>query len=90
MPLKPALMRAIYACARENRISNEEIHEAIAAGWKKTSVKDLTDFQARQLLDGMRGFTGARDYQRRQAQHFHGKKDYDASADPSNSCPKPT
>ncbi len=52
-------LRAIYACARERGISNEALHEAIQFGFEKTSVKDLTEREARQLLDGMRGKTTA-------------------------------
>lgn len=50
-------LSAIYGCAREHHISNEEIHEAISVGFNKTSLKDLTERECRTLLDGMRGTT---------------------------------
>lgn len=74
---KPSLLKAIWAVARERGISNEEVHEAIFAGWQKTSVKDLTDFEANRLLDGMRGNRSrpGLSFGRRQAMQQHGRKD---------------
>jgi hypothetical protein len=60
-------LRAVYACARERGISNEELHEAIQVGFDKTSIKTLTEREARQLLDGMRG---------KVAQRGHGASGY--------------
>ena len=65
--LDAKFMRAIYACARERDVSNEELHEAILAGFEKTSVKQLTEREASQLLDGMRG---------KAAQRGHGASGY--------------
>jgi hypothetical protein len=48
-------LRAIYACAREHSVSNEELHEAILNGLGKQSMKDLTNAEASRLLDGLRG-----------------------------------
>jgi hypothetical protein len=82
MPLKPALLRAIWACAREHNVSNEEVHDAIQAGFSLSSVKDLTDAQAHQLLDGLRGKRRSdTDYARRQAAHYHGRRG--VAADPT-------
>jgi hypothetical protein len=85
VPLKPSVLRAVWACARERNVSREELHEAIWAGWRKQSVNELTDAEACQLLDGLRGKrrstkTGA-DYHRRQAMGTHGRRD--ALADPT-------
>ncbi len=74
-PLAPSLMRAIYACAREHQVDGEALHEAIHAGFGKASVKELTDRQARQLLDGMRGkVREPQPWQRREAQAFDGRR----------------
>jgi hypothetical protein len=75
------LMRAIHAAARENKCSNEELHEAIEAGFKLKSLKELTKRQAYALLDGLRGKPRATNQPRRDAQAFHGRRGYDASAD---------
>lgn len=83
-PIDSLLIKTIHACARENGVSREEIHEAIAH-FGKTSLKDLTKTEAYRLLDGLRGgkpsphFTPKPD--RRHAQANHGRRDYDASAD---------
>lgn len=53
--LKPALLRTIYAAAREHKIDNEGLHETLKLGWNKTSLKDLTNAEACELLDGIRG-----------------------------------
>lgn len=79
------LLRAIHACARENGCDNEGLHEAIEAGFGKTSLKDLTRAQAYALLDGLRGGKASQHYKpnvwRRNAQGKHGRRHYDASAD---------
>jgi hypothetical protein len=84
---KPNLIRAIYARAREHGVSREEIHDAIRAGWQKASVKDLTDPEAFQLLDGLAGRRAGTvsgcSPSRRQAMANHGRRDYDRSKDPS-------
>lgn len=73
--LNPKLLKAIWAVARERGLSHEEVHDAIYAGWKKTSVKDLSDFEAHRLLDGMRGKKrGGISYDRGQAMAYAGRK----------------
>jgi hypothetical protein len=76
MPNGP-LIKAIWAAAREHGISRDEVHDATFAGWKKTSVKQLSDAEARQLLDGMRGKKRRRHipHDRRQAMGNDGRKD---------------
>jgi len=80
------LLRAIHACARENDCDNEGLHDAIEAGFGKTSLKDLTRGEAYALLDGLRGGRPSEHYtpnrERRHAQGKHGRRDYDAAADP--------
>ncbi len=76
------LLRAIHGAAREHHVSNEELHEAIEAGFKLKSLKALTKRQAYALLDGIRGNSPLKsDQRRRDAQAFHGRKGYDAGAD---------
>ena len=77
-------IRAIYASANATKCCNEELHDAIMAGFGKKSVKDLTPREARQLLDGLNKKTPwdlNPDYQRRQAMANHGRKDYDRRGD---------
>lgn len=68
------LLRCIFGAAREHGVSNEELHEAIRAGFNKTSLKDLSDREAHKLIDGLRG---RRDQARRDAQASHGRKGVD-------------
>ncbi len=79
------LLRAIFACARENGCDNEGLHEAIEAGFGKQSLRDLTHAEAYALLDGLRGGKPSAHYKpnlwRRQAQGKHGRRDYDATSD---------
>jgi hypothetical protein len=81
------LLRAIHACAREHKVDRDGLHEAIEAGFKKKSLKELTRAEAFRLLDGLRGNKPGKyvprleNPHRRRAQNAHGRKDYDASAD---------
>jgi hypothetical protein len=79
------LLRAIHACARENNCDNEGLHDAIEAGFRKQSLKDLTRGEAYALLDGLRGGWPSEHYKpnlwRRNAQGKHGRRDYDTAAD---------
>lgn len=71
-------IRAIWACAREHGITREEVHDAIFAGWRANSVKDLADWQADALIRGMRGGKDKRKHipsDRRSAMQAHGRKD---------------
>lgn len=72
-----SVVRAIWAAAREHGVDREGVHDAIFAGWRKTSVKDLTDREAGMLLDGIRGKSGSRGMSaaRRDAMGKHGRKD---------------
>ncbi|HEX4135898.1 MAG TPA: hypothetical protein VHY84_14885 [Bryobacteraceae bacterium] len=82
-PIDTPLLRAIHGAAREHKVSREELHEAILAGCKKTSLKDLTKGEAYRLLDGIRGNQAAphSNWRRRDAQAAHGRRNHDASAD---------
>lgn len=77
MPLSSKLIVAIWACAREHGISKDEVHDAIHAGFQKTSVKHLVEWEALRLLDGMRGkrSEGHGPYERRLAMRNHGRRD---------------
>lgn len=68
------LLRAIWACAREHRVHAEALHEAIEAGFHKTSLKALTRREAYQLLDGLRGKSDDGRSARRWAQGNHGRR----------------
>lgn len=75
---KPELIRTIWAAAREHNVSKDEVHDAIWAGWQKKSVKELVDWEALRLLDGIRGRKprqGHGPYERRQAMQQHGRRD---------------
>jgi len=86
-PVDVQLLKAIHACARENGVDRDGLHEAIEAGYNKKSLKDLTRAEAFRLMDGLRGdkpsahFKRRRDPNYRRAQNAHGRKDYDASSD---------
>jgi hypothetical protein len=79
------LLRAVHAAAREHGVSRDELHDAIAAGFKLTSLKELTKRQAYALLNGIRGGKESEHFKRlqprRDAQAFHGRKDFDAASD---------
>jgi hypothetical protein len=68
------LLRAIWACAREHRVDGEALHEAIQAGFQKTSLKQLTRREAYRLLDGLRGKRDGGIASRRWAQGNHGRR----------------
>ena len=77
MPLDSKLLRTIYAVAREFGVSNEELHEAIQAGFQKQSLKKLTKREACHLIDGLKGKPASRlDAGRREAMASHGRKDH--------------
>lgn len=68
------LLRAIWACAREHKVDDEALHEAIQAGFQKTSLKQLTRREAYRLLDGLRGNRDTGRASRRWAQGNHGRR----------------
>src|SRR5262245_40962346 len=79
----PKYYRAIYVCARKLGLSNDDVHDAAFMAFNKTSLKELTNFECRQLLDGMRGKKRApNSYERRMAQSLAGRKREDRD-DPS-------
>ena len=71
------VLRAIFGVARECSVSNDELHEAIMAGCRKKSLKDLTRREAFRLMDGLRKTAGQTSPNRRRAQAAHGRKDVD-------------
>lgn len=80
-PVDGKLIAAIFACAREHHVDNQALHEAIEAGFNKTSIRRLTRGEAYRLLDGLRGKQrrggGASGYKgtaRGQAMASHGRK----------------
>ena len=79
MPLDGKYIKAIWACANQHGLSRDEVHD-VTGVWGKTSVKDLTKAEALKLLDGIRGPKGGK--RRRDAAASHGRRDYDAKADP--------
>lgn len=86
MPISPSpnslidtkLLRAVFGCARECNVSNDELHEAIR-NWKKTSLKQLTRREAYTLMDGLREVAGVPNGRRRYAQGTHGKRFIDTA-----------
>ena len=73
----PKYFRAIYGCARELGLSNDDVHDAAFALCAKTSLKELTDAECRRLIDGMRGGKRRVSPERLQAMGTAGKKGED-------------
>ena len=73
MSLDVKYIRAIHAAGRANGADREAIHEAIAAGYGKTSIKDLTPAEAMKLLDGLNG-RSLDTTDRRRAKAWHGRR----------------
>jgi hypothetical protein len=71
-------LRALWATARECGVDNDGLHDAAFVGFGKSSLKELTEEEAKRLLDGMRKASGVaqkRPAQRRWAQGNHGRRD---------------
>lgn len=63
------MLRSIFGYAKQAGVDNEALHDIIAMRFDKTSLKELTDQEARTLIAGLRGKpwehgTGASGYKR--------------------------
>ena len=73
----PKYIRAIWACAREKGLSSEDVHDAACMLTQKTSLREMTDAECRELLDGFRGGKRRMAPQRVRAMGIAGRKDAD-------------
>lgn len=48
-------LRALFGAAREHGLTKEDLNDAALVGFQKSSLRDLTDAEARTILDGIRG-----------------------------------
>lgn len=48
-------LRALFGAAREHGLTKEDLNDAAMVGFQKVSLRDLTNDEARQILDGIRG-----------------------------------
>lgn len=76
----PKMFRAIYGCAKECGVSNDQLHDIVNMRFGKTSLKQLTLRECFQLMDGIRGVVrpeGSFSAGRRQAMNQHGRKGHE-------------
>jgi hypothetical protein len=52
---EPKLLRAMFGAAREHGLTKQDLNDAALVGFQKTSLRELTDAEARTILDGIRG-----------------------------------
>ena len=67
-------LRALYAAAREHKVDSEALHETVLARFQCVSLKDLSNEQACDLMNSIRGIT-KKTWQKRQAMNYQGRKD---------------
>ena len=67
-------LRAVYAAAREHKVDSEGLHETALARFNKSSLKDLTNEEACELMNGIRGIQ-RKTYGKKQAMGTHGRRD---------------
>lgn len=48
-------LRAMFGAAREHGLTKEDLNDAAMVGFQKASLRDLTNDEARKILDGIRG-----------------------------------
>lgn len=49
------LFRAIYGCCKEHGVDNEGLHDVVRLRFNKASLKELSNRECYELMDGIRG-----------------------------------